>query len=277
MRRYAIFLGCLFATLGCTRIFLQPSTQLFYKPEKFGIAYEAVEFPSSDGTKLTGLFFPSSGTARGTVVHFHGNAQNMTTHFFFSQWLTGYGFNVLAFDYRGYGASGGRKSIRGSIRDGQAALRYIQTRSDVDGERVFVFAQSMGGAIAIPAIAKMTAPRVKAIAVEASFSSYSRVARDKMRQIWVTWPLQWPLSGLFLTWNNPARYLNRLPKVPLVFIHGDADVVVPFAESQRLFALAQEPKEFWQVIGGGHTEAFVTQRAKYRPKLAEFFANALKR
>ena len=115
------FLAALTLT-GCTHLFFQPSGNIFSDPASDGFKYEAIKFASEDGTGLTGMFFPSAGIPLGTVVHFHGNAQNMTAHYPYSAWLAKEGFNVFIFDYRGYGASGGIATLDGVVMDGKAAL-----------------------------------------------------------------------------------------------------------------------------------------------------------
>lgn len=265
------------ALSGCTGMFFQPSRELLLKPEDTGAVYEAVSFTSSDGTRLTGLFFPARRSpAVGTVVHFHGNAENMTTHFLFASWLVDYGFNVFAFDYRGYGASEGKPELKGAIEDGKAAIAYARSRKGVEPERLVVFAQSLGGALAVASLAEMPGPVVRAVALDSTFASYSGVAQDKIAGLLVLWPIQWPLARLlFSSRYNPARLIDRLPRVPLLFVHGTADRVVPYREGMALFARAPEPKELWRVAGGGHTDAFARRAGSYRPKLAEFFRKAL--
>jgi alpha-beta hydrolase superfamily lysophospholipase len=94
---------------GCiSSPFYQPDRVLYSTPPSVGLKYENAVFVSSDGTRLTGWFIPAAGyqnpkNAKGTVVHFHGNAQNMSAHWQFVTWLPQRGFNVFVFDYRGYG------------------------------------------------------------------------------------------------------------------------------------------------------------------------------
>ncbi len=264
---------------GCTGLFFYPTRARYLNPEDLGAIYETVRFPTETGESLGGMFFPARRRpALGTVVHFHGNAQNISAHFTFAYWLVNHGFNVFVFDYRGYGSSEGKPGVARAIQDGIAAIRYVGGREDVAADRVVVFAQSLGGAIAIAALARTEAPPVKALAVESSFASSSSVAQDKLGRLWPIWPLQWPLSRLlFSTRWHPQRHIAQLPQMPLLFIHGTADRIVPYREGKRLFALAHEPKEFWSVKNGRHTEAFTRHGAVYRTRLAEFFEKALER
>ncbi len=269
--------AALLLSTGCTKLFFYPSGKLYYHPEDLGAKYDTVRFRAPGGPLLTGMFFPAvGGEAEGTVVHFHGNAQNMTTHFVASYWLKDHGFNVFVFDYRGYGASEGKKpSVREALADCETALRYVRSRPDVDPDKIAAFGQSLGGSLAVTTIARMSDAGVRALIIEGSFSSYSSIARDKIKRIFFLRPLRWPLSLLFFTTRyHPTRHMKRLPEMPILFVHGDKDDIVPIEEGKKLFALAREPKEFWTVPGGGHTEAFTRYGATYRPKLAAYLRSA---
>ena len=62
---------------GCVNgMFYHPTRQIYSSPASYGISYESVSFPSKDGTTLSGWFVPAIGDPRGTVIHFHGNAQS---------------------------------------------------------------------------------------------------------------------------------------------------------------------------------------------------------
>jgi fermentation-respiration switch protein FrsA (DUF1100 family) len=262
---------------GCTGVFLQPDKKLYPWIDRVKPNAEVVRFPSADGTELVGVLFPADPRpAKGTVVHFHGNAQNLTAHFAYAYWLTRAGYQVFVFDYRGYGGSKGRKSIRGAIEDGAAALRYIREHPKVDPERIVVFAQSLGGAIAVASLAENPALRPRALVIEASFSDYARMAQDKLGRFFLTWPLQWPLSrALFETRWDPHEHIGKLEGLPLLVVHGNQDDIVPIAEGRALFDAAKEPKTFWEVAGGRHTEAFTRFGAGFRPRLQEWLEKRL--
>jgi fermentation-respiration switch protein FrsA (DUF1100 family) len=49
----------------------------------------------------------------------------------------------------------------------------------------------------------------------------------------------------------------------LLILHGDRDDVVPFAQGQRLFAAANEPKTFYIISGAGHNDTYVVGGEAY--------------
>lgn len=269
------FLLCALALTGCTRFFFYPDGLIYDRPEHLGLVFDTPTFPSLDGTKITGIFFASkTAPARGTVVHFHGNGGNITAHWSSSYWLAEYGFNVFVLDYRGYGASAGTPSARGAARDAIAALNYVAARPEVDPRKILVFGQSLGAAIAVAALAQTTVP-VRAVVLESPFSSYRSIAREKLSLFWLTRWLKWPLSLIVSDRYNPGRLVKKLPKIPLLFILGTADDVIPMDQSLPLHEAAAQPKQLWIIPGGGHIEAFTRFGDKYRPQLVKFFEQAL--
>ncbi len=188
-RRTGVLLMVLMALLatvrfGCANRFVYyPSREDYGTPADVGLRYEEVTFHSADGTALSGWFVPALGRAEGTVVQFHGNAQNMTAHFSYVSWLPQEGFNVFVFDYRGYGKSAGSPSREGVYEDCLAALGYVRSRPDVDPDRTLVLGQSLGGANAIAVLGSGGAPRVRAVAIDSSFYSYRLMARDVIRRV----------------------------------------------------------------------------------------------
>ncbi len=262
---------------GCVgRMFYQPDRTSYGTPSRYGLKYEEVTFRSKDGTKLTGWFIPAVGAPRGTVIHFHGNAQNMSAHFAFVSWLPAAGFNLFVFDYRGYGQSEGKPDRRGLFEDSVAAITCVQARKDVDRDRLLVLGQSLGGANAIAAVGANSFKGIRAVAIESAFASYRGIVRDKIGGMPLLSLLKWPLSYLLIGDSySPDRVVRAIAPVPLLLIYGTADGIVPYHHGQDLFDRAQEPKQFWTIEHGGHTEAFVEESSGYRQKLVNFFDAAL--
>jgi fermentation-respiration switch protein FrsA (DUF1100 family) len=277
LRAAALLALAILAGGGCvSRLFYHPDQRVYRAPGATGPSFEEVWFVSRDGTLLHGWFFPAMGTTVGTVVHFHGNAQNLTAHVSFVDWLPREGFNLLVFDYRGYGQSAGVPSRRGLYWDGQAALQYAAFRPDVDPERMVVLGQSLGAANAVWTVAHTRFPAVRALALESCFYSYRGITRDKIALLPVVRWLRWPLSGVLLSDRySPGAAIREVAPVPVLIVHGTHDRIVPFEHGRRLHARAAPPREFWEIQGGGHTPAFIAPDSPYRAQLVQFFRAAL--
>lgn len=261
------------ALAGCVPSkFYAPDRVHYDTPASVGLKFEEVVFTSSDGTSLTGWFIPATGyqnpkNAKGTVIHFHGNAQNMSAHWRFVGWLPQRGFNVFVFDYRGYGASQGSPEPKGVFEDSNSAVNYVRSRDDVDREHLIVFGQSLGGTNAIAAVGSGNRAGIQAIAIEATFFSYSSIVSDK-----------WFGIGAFIDDTFSAEnYVGRLAPIPLLLIHGTSDPVIPYDHSLRLMDRAHAPKRLVTVEGGGHIEALKPRfGVKYQEVLLDFFDTSLR-
>lgn len=259
---------------GCTNLFLQPSRRLFVRPETVGARWEEARFPSADGTALTGLWFPASQEpAQGVVVQFHGNGENMTSHFLSVWWLALEGWHVLAFDYRGYGASAGKKSLNGAVADGAAALAYARSRAP--GLPIAVLGQSFGGAVALASLERDGGDGICALVLESTFSSFIGIARDKLALSRLTRPVRGLLAfALISDRYRPSRLAARRRPVPLAVLHSPGDPVVPYEQGRLLYNAAKEPKEWWEVSGREHAAAFTIYGADFRPRLLQFLRAA---
>ena len=132
------------AIAGCTQLFFFPMKQEVRTPADIGLVYEDVYFPGKDEHKLHGWYLPAVGHARATVLFLHGNAENISTHIGSVYWLPARGFNVLLFDYQGYGQSEGTPSVAGALDDVEAALGFLVQHSEHYGEPVIVLRAESG-------------------------------------------------------------------------------------------------------------------------------------
>jgi fermentation-respiration switch protein FrsA (DUF1100 family) len=254
---------------GCTSVFFQPSRALYATPGQYGLDYERVEFEAADGTSLFAWFLQARGEPRGTVLYLHGNAENISTHFANVAWMPAAGFNVLAFDYRGYGASAGRPTLAGVQLDIDAAMRVLLARPDVDPQRIVVFGQSLGGALAIYYVAHSPQrTHVRALIADSSFSDYRLIAQEKLASTPLTWLFQWLPRLAINNDYSPQAAIKALSPIPLLLIHGDADTLVPAEHSRHLYEIAAQPKELWILEGVGHIQS-LRERAT-RERLAVF-------
>lgn len=273
--RLAVILLCL--TLdACTGVFFQPQGKQYMSPDQIGLKYEDVQIVSADGVKLFAWYLPAQGEAKGTILYLHGNAENISTHIGNVYWLPAQHYNVLLLDYRGYGGSEGAPSLAGAQQDINAAMAYLLQRADIDHSRIAIFAQSLGGALAIYNVAHSPyREHIRALIEESAFSDYRKIAREKLAAFWLSWPLQWPLSFTIDNDYSPLESVANISPIPLLIIHGDQDNIVPLHHGEALFAAAREPKEMWVVQGGEHIAAM--HIAEYRKRFVEYLTRIFAR
>jgi uncharacterized protein len=253
--------------------------QEVYTPQAVNATFDKVYIETLDHVKLKAWFIHQNPeksqlkTARGMVLQFHGNGENISTHFFSAAWLTWAGYDVLSFDYRGYGGSDSIPPDRiGVLRDGVAALNYAYKRASAKNIPLIVLAQSLGGAVAIPSIALAQSVRVDALILDSTFASYRSIAQDKLSSFWLTWPLQWPLSFLVSDDWSPIDFADEL-SMPLLQLHAVHDPVVPYSQGRQLFEkINSREKEFWDLRGSTHIAAFAYPESPYRERLVQWLS-----
>jgi fermentation-respiration switch protein FrsA (DUF1100 family) len=281
----ATALGCASLALAlpsCTHLFYHPTDVMYVRETEHGKLREVreeVSFNASDGAKLAAWWLPAragkrEGRSRGTVVQFHGNAENMTSHFFSLFWLTEQGYDLMTFDYRGYGISPGKPTQAGLDLDAQAAIRYALARTAPSGP-VALYGQSLGGAVLLHAygsIAPEERKRVRAIVIESSFHSYKSIARDVLSRSWLTYLLQ-PLAYVLVSNStSPKNSIERVSPTPLLVVHGEKDPMIPFEFGEEIYERARPPKRFHRVPGGTHLDAPPPAKAEARRVILDFLA-----
>ena len=202
------------------------------------------------------------------LVFFHGNAENISTHFQTLTWILKHEYDFFIFDYRGYGASAGKPDPSGILMDGRSAIRYVFNRSPK--LPLVVYGQSLGGAIALKSVIdlKNKIP-IQLVAVDSTFHSYQAIGKKVLSRSFLTWIFQ-PLAYLLLSdAAAPGEQIGTISPIPLVVIHGEEDSVVEPEFGKKIFELGKEPKEFWSIPKGRHTDSFWKHKGVYRVKLLE--------
>ena len=273
----AVLLGCLTLLIlnGCTHLFLQPSRLLVISPEQLGLDYEDIYFYSADGTKLHGWFFPAkTHPVKGTFVQFHGNAQNISTHFRSLVWVIEYGYHLFTFDYRGFGRSEGQVSLENSHDDVMAAIAQARILpSSEAGKKLILYGQSLGAALVLYATGAMNVGHdIGVVIADSAFGSYQGLAREKLASHWLSLLFQ-PLAYVLVSDRYaPHHVLAEISPVPLLVIHGNRDEIVPIHHGKRIYDGAKAPKWFWKLEGVGHIQSMSPRYGQYRKALIEFLS-----
>lgn len=232
---------------GCGYLFFVPSKVEILTPTQLGLAYDNVFIPTPDGQLLHGWLLHVQGKLQGSVYFLHGNAENISTHIASIMWLPAYGYQVFLLDYRGYGRSTGSPDIATALQDIKTGYRWLLMRPECQEKPVFILGQSLGAALVATFSAQMPNlhQRIKGIILDAAFTSYRGIAREKLGGFWLTWPFQYPLTWLFLPWSyDPIDYIARISPTPLLVIHSQQDQIIPYHHGEELFAAARPPKLF---------------------------------
>ena len=247
MKAFFVFLSAIFLS-GCSDLFFYPAIGTLATPEYVGLKYENLSLKSENGARLHAWLVKSEGVSKGTVVFFHGNAENITTHTFGVMFLCRAGYDVLAVDYQGYGDSEGDPSFDKMAQDIRAATDYAL---DTLTYPVFVLGQSLGASMTAVALADYARQNeIAGIVFDSGFSKMRRIAREKIASVWLLWPFQYPLSFL-VSEKNPEKAVAKIA-VPKLFLASETDDVVPFSHTRRLYAAALEPKKMLITKTGAH-------------------------
>jgi fermentation-respiration switch protein FrsA (DUF1100 family) len=258
-----ILAGTYLALLGAMYVF-QRSLMYFpdtrrTPPAQAGLPQaEEVALTSADGETLVAWHVPPQGQ-KPLVLYFQGNGGGLNLRADRFRKLTSDGTGLLALSYRGYGGSSGKPSEIGLIADAQAAYAYAAAK--VPADRIVVFGESLGTAVAIATAAERP---VAAVILDAPFTSAAEVAAA------VYWfaPVRWLIRDPFYSDQRIGKI-----KVPLLVLHGERDTIIPIAFAEKLYAMAIEPKKFVRYPLGGHvnldqygaTDAVRTFLAEYFP------------
>jgi len=218
-----------------------PSRVIIETPDGAGLEYRDLALETEDGERLHGWWIAGRTASLGHLLLCHGNAGNVGDRVLHAALLTAGGFDVLLFDYRGYGRSSGRPSEEGSYRDARAALRCLLEQPTVDLGRVFYLGESLGGAVALD-LALEHPPA--GLVLLSAFTGVRELAR-----------LHYPLlpTSIIPDAYPTVRRIHEL-RAPLLVLHGDRDEVVPLSQGRALFEAAPGPKHMHVFTGLGHND-----------------------
>jgi fermentation-respiration switch protein FrsA (DUF1100 family) len=173
-------------------------------------------------------------------------------------WLAEAGYNVLMYDYRGFGKSGGSVDRRGMINDVKAAFAYAAKRRDVDARHLVSYGHSLGGAKSVTALGETPVKGLRAVVIDGAFASYQTMAGVIGGQLG---------ASLVTDELAPKDYVRKLSPVPLLVVHGSRDEVVPVSQGRQLYEAAGEPKTLFEVKSGRHGDSLSRDHGSYRKRM----------
>lgn len=216
---------------------------MFY-PEKlpenykfnFSAEFDEFNFDLEEGNNLNALLFRSE-SPKGLIIYFHGNAGSLRGWGSVASQFTALNYDLLIYDYPGFGKSRGKLTEKGLFRDAQ--FLYDEFKSKYADKKIILYGRSMGTGIAAH-VASRHDPYM--LILEAPYYSGKDLAHK-----WYPW------IPTFLT-KFPFRTDLFLPKVkcPVYLIHGTDDEVVYYGSSLKLKKLFKDGDELFTIEGGQH-------------------------
>ncbi len=182
------------------------------------------------------------------VVIVHGAGSRKEYHADFARLAKAAGWAALAFDLPGHGESGGQMS-GGAVDDVIRMVCLLADGEGVDPQRVVVRGSSLGGFLAICAAARAREIAGVIAICPASPDHLSRGVRSGDLEMRIGDPLA--LEG-WLAAQDLGEAVGRIAGRPLILMHAEGDIQIPFDHSEELFERAAEPRKLVIAPGGTH-------------------------
>ncbi|HVP63904.1 MAG TPA: alpha/beta hydrolase [candidate division Zixibacteria bacterium] len=246
------------AGYGALMLLALSGDKLIFQPHACGYHLKTLE---SDGLRCVRIpvgtasiaaVYMANPNARYTLLYSHGNGEDIGDDLPFLREFRRAGFAVFAYDYEGYGASEGRPSETAVYRDVEAAYDFLTQKIGVPQQQVIAHGHSLGAAAAIHLASVRP---VAGLIADAPFLSAFRVIT----------------RAQILPWDefDNARAIRNV-QCPVLVIQGTDDEVIPFWHGQRIYELANAPKQKLWVEGAGHNDVMVVAPGKYLAAMQEF-------
>jgi pimeloyl-ACP methyl ester carboxylesterase len=234
------------------------------------VPFERVTATTSDGLDLTGSYVPSQN--RAAVILFPGATRSAE-----ARMLIRHGYGVLLLNPRGQGTSEGDTVRWAGDRDLAAGAEYLQTRPDVDPDRIGAYGFSVGGEILIVAAAQ--SPDLKAIVSEgAGFPAGEADLEGANRLLEPSIAMLGLATAVFSNERPPPPIVDRIGEIAprsVFLVWADPGQGGENVRQPKYFAAAGEPKEIWKVPGAEHTGGLAAQPDEYERRVVGFFNEAL--
>jgi fermentation-respiration switch protein FrsA (DUF1100 family) len=245
---------------------MEPSSGALLQAQ--GIAYQEIELFTSDGVRLSAWYTPPQNGTVILVAHGYGTRRSEDFYSLFAE----HGYGVLAWDFRGHGASGGDMVTLGYYEtlDVEAALEYALAQPGV--EYIGGWGGSMGAVTMIRATARR--PEIEALVADSPF-----VTLEDELDLRLPYPLLNPFvrffteqeTGLRLDMVRPVDEIGLISPRPVFLIQGMGDMMVPLDSAERLYNAAGEPRELWTEADVPHMNMYAYYRTRYTKRVIKFF------
>ncbi|MFM7600443.1 MAG: alpha/beta hydrolase [Pseudanabaena sp.] len=253
--------------IGQSSLVFMPSKDVIETPAILGIKFENIQITTKDNVNLDTWLVPAKDNdlvGKGVILFCHGNGGNISHRISYLPIFRDLGLGTFLFDYRGYGKSGGTPSEEGTYADVEAAWQYLTQERQIPPQKIIIYGESLGGAIASYLAQKISQQNgnnnAGGLVLASTFTSIS----DRAAELYPFMPIR--LLSRF-SYNS----IERLPsiKIPVLVIHSIDDEIIPFHHGDRNFQVANPTKKLVK-LRGDHNGGFLDSLETYRNGLNEF-------
>lgn len=252
---------------------INPMKGDFYTPEQAGMVVDEVRFPNAAGHNLRGWFFPNPQASQ-SILFCMGNTGNISLMLPYAQIFQQSGYEVLLFDYQGFGESEGVAVIGSLLSDSLAACDFLIAHTGRPADQTGIFGVSLGSILALAVAAERS---LGAVAVESVFLPEQEVDRFTRRIVENNPAAALGLriaKSLLLGRVDPVRNVSRLT-CPVFFMHGVQDRLLRATGSVHVYNAMHGPKRLWLMPATGHApESLEVNDREYESQLRAFFREA---
>ncbi len=256
---------------SCTGVVFQPTKQTYFSPkETLNIEPDNYTVPINEKVSLHAWRFKTKQPFKGVVVQFHGNGENMTSHYVSIAWLINHGYDLFTFDYRGYGESGGVPSFPEVVSDSIKVVDFVKALYPDEKTHIIVYGQSLGSVIAYNTV-RYTKVQIEQVVLEGAIYSLNQVSADVLSRNWATWLFQ-PMGYVLMSHKyNFKKVAKGFPKIPVLLLHSKKDPIIPYSQSEKIFKKLEVPVKCLKLVDEAqHTNIGNIGKGKYRPDILQF-------
>lgn len=247
-----------------------------------GQGLEEVKISSFDGAILSAdLISQKDNPSHNWAICVHGYRCDRREGEEFGTFYNKLGYNVLCPDLRGHGKSEGDYIGAGWLdrKDLISWISYIISR-DKDA-KIILHGLSMGASSVLMACGDEELPSNVVLAVsDCAYTSAWEIFSKELRESYhlPSFPIMNVASGICKSKAGysfkEASALNQVKssRVPILFIHGDADDFVPYEMGERLYNACSSEKDFFVAKNAGHAQAYKLYKDEYFKRVEEFIS-----
>jgi len=291
-------LTLLLGIISLTVFALKPQKEYSVRPENYALIYKDLNVITDDGLKIKTWFFPAQefipketvldyyknprlrpyqvldSVPKPTIIICDGDAGNMMYLISFAKELVGYGYNVVTFDWRGFGESDSWETDEDLLvyseylSDYKAVIREVIKQDEVDKDRIGLYGFSTGAYLSFATFYNQ--PEIKAFVgrglltdLKSAVDSIKQVIPDKTIII----PDDYPENLMPI---NIASKIDR----PCFLVVGELDKRTPVSMSTTIFKMLEGEKQLWVVkdaTHGGATGPEFIDFKKFMSQLRTFY------